>query len=46
MLKEFAWRAFENTGNIDSYMFYREVEDKIKLFSEGKIAEEEAATSK
>lgn len=46
MLKEFAWMAFENTGNIDSYMFYREMEDKFNLLNEGKIAEEEAATSK
>jgi hypothetical protein len=28
MLKEFAWRTFEDTGNIDSYMFYKELEKK------------------
>jgi len=45
MLKEFAWKAFECTGNIDSYIFYREIEEKNKVMAERKIAEEEAAIS-
>lgn len=27
MLKEFAWKTFEDTGGIDSYLFYRNLED-------------------
>lgn len=45
MLKEFAWETFEKTGNIDSYMFYKEIDQKKKAFKESKVAEEEAATS-
>lgn len=26
MLKEFAWKAFEKTGDVGFYMFYREVD--------------------
>lgn len=25
MLENIAWNAFENTGNIEAYMFYREL---------------------
>lgn len=25
MLKDFIWGAFEKTGNIDYYMFYRQI---------------------
>jgi len=28
MLMDFAWNAFEYTGNIDSYIFYREIAEK------------------
>ena len=45
VLKEFVWKTFEDTGNIDSYMFFKEIEESIKTVSESKIAEEEAATS-
>jgi hypothetical protein len=45
VLKEFAWKAFENTGNIDSYIFLKEIENKNMAFSERKKAEEEAAIS-
>ena len=27
MLKEFAWKTFEDTGGINSYLFYRSIED-------------------
>lgn len=46
MLKEFIWRTFANTGNIDAYVFYKEIEEKSKEMIEGKIAEEEVAISK
>lgn len=45
MLKEFAWKTFENTGSIDSYIFYKEIEEKNKAVAESRIAEEEAAIS-
>jgi len=44
MLKDFLWKAFEYTGNIDSYIFYKEIEEKDRAINERKIAEEEAAT--
>jgi len=46
MLRDFAWNAFEMTGNIDSYMFYREIREKDKAAQERIIAQEETATSK
>jgi len=45
MLKDFAWKAFESTGDIEAYKFYKEIEQKSKLLNETKIAEEEAATT-
>ena len=27
-LKDFAWRTFEETGDIDAYVFLREIEEK------------------
>ncbi|HHW49520.1 MAG TPA: YqzL family protein [Clostridiaceae bacterium] len=44
MLKDFLWKAFECTGSIDSYIFYKEIEEKDRALKERKIAEEEAAT--
>ena len=44
MLKDFAWKAFENTGSIDSYIFFREL-DNVKDAPQVKIAEDEAAVS-
>lgn len=26
MLRNFTWKAFENTGNIDAYLLYKEIE--------------------
>lgn len=34
MLKDFAWNTFEITGNIESYIFYKEIEDKAKGINE------------
>lgn len=31
MLKEFIWNAFENTGNIDNYVFYKELSEKSNI---------------
>jgi len=45
MLKEFAWKTFENTGNITSYIFYREIEDNSRVQDPEKIAKDEAAIS-
>jgi hypothetical protein len=46
MLKDFAWNTFEHTGNIDSYIFYREIDERNRAEDERGIAEAEAATSK
>jgi len=45
MLRDFAWRAFEQTGSIESYIFLKEIEESKKVFDETKKAEEEAAPS-
>ncbi|HHV98512.1 MAG TPA: YqzL family protein [Clostridiaceae bacterium] len=45
MLRDFAWRAFEQTGSIESYMFFKEIEEFKKARNETKMAEEEAAPS-
>ncbi len=44
MLKEFVWRTFENTGNVDAYIFYKEIEERNKVPAFNNIAEDEAAT--
>ena len=46
MLKEFAWNTFEFTGNIDSYFFFKEVEERDNSVRHKVIAEQEAATGK
>ena len=43
MLKEFVWKTFENTGGIEFYMFYREIEEKSIGLCEGSLAVDEAA---
>ncbi len=45
MLEEFAWRAFENTGSVDAYILFREIQAKDKAVSESIIAREEVAIS-
>jgi hypothetical protein len=45
MLKEFIWRTFENTGSVDAYMLYREIEQSDKLQNESKVTQEEVAIS-
>lgn len=45
MLKEFAWKAFESTGDIDMYIFLKEIEEKdvmvdeIPVVGEGRVYE-------
>jgi hypothetical protein len=45
MFREFAWRTFENTGSVDAYMLFREIEVKDKAVTESIIAQEEVAIS-
>jgi len=45
MLRDFAWKAFESTGDIETYKFYKEVQKNPSAISETKMAEEEAATT-
>lgn len=45
MLKDFAWNTFEYTGNIYSYIFFKEIEERNLAAEQGKMAESEAATS-
>ncbi|MDQ2085986.1 YqzL family protein [Herbivorax sp. ANBcel31] len=43
MLKDFAWKAFENTGDITTYMFLKEIEEKKRVIEETKMVKEEVA---
>lgn len=45
MLKEFAWQVFEFTGNIDMYVFFKEMEERQKVSKEAVRAICEAAIS-
>ncbi|MDD2637227.1 MAG: YqzL family protein [Bacteroidales bacterium] len=44
MLKDFFWRTFENTGNIDNYMFFKELSNFENQNNEIKQAKNESAT--
>jgi len=46
MLKEFAWKVFESTGSIDTYIFLKEIEEKNKIAEEAEAAKDEVAISK
>jgi hypothetical protein len=41
MLKEFAWKVFENTGSIDTYILMKEIEEKNKIVEETAVTKEE-----
>lgn len=43
MLKDFVWNTFEYTGNIESYIFFKELQHVKNPVEDSKIAEEEAA---
>ncbi|MCX7710305.1 MAG: YqzL family protein [Clostridia bacterium] len=45
MLKEFVWKTFENTGDVNYYMFYREIEEKNRKMSESSAADEAAVSN-
>ncbi len=45
MFKEFAWNAFVETGDLDIYMFYREIEERDRAAEQRNMAEDEAAPS-
>jgi hypothetical protein len=45
MLKEFAWKAFENTGDIRTYMFLKEIEENDRIIDETAIVKDEVAIS-
>ncbi|MDP4092645.1 MAG: YqzL family protein [Bacillota bacterium] len=45
MLKEFAWDAFQYTGNIDAYVFLKEIEENAKIVNQSIITQEEVAIS-
>lgn len=46
MLREFAWKVFESTGDIDSYIFLKEIEEKNRIAQEAEAAKDEVAISK
>ncbi len=45
MFKEIIWKTFENTGSIDAYMLFKEIEGKAPVKSEELIIGEEVALS-
>ena len=45
MLKDFAWNTFFKVGLVDSYIFYREIEERDRAAEQRKMAEAEAAIS-
>ena len=45
MLKEFSWNTFIKSGFIESYLLYRETEERDRNSEQRKLAEAEAATS-
>lgn len=46
MLKDFAWKAFENTGNIDAYVFFREIEEHHRIAAEKQSEEDGVSVNK
>jgi len=45
MLKDFMWNIFQKTGNIKSYILYRELVEKENSLSEERISFEQTATT-
>jgi hypothetical protein len=46
MLRDLIWKAFEKTGEIDKYIFYKEVSEKGYVKNEIVTTKEEVAISK
>ncbi len=45
MLKEFLWETFKKTGNIEAYIFYKEIEEVCDSNVELENANEEIAST-
>lgn len=45
MLRDFIWNNFELTGNIQSYLAYKELEQRNEILVEPKVEVQEAAVS-
>lgn len=45
MLKDFLWETFRNTGSIDAYVFFKEIEDRNNIVNETNKTKEEVAIS-
>jgi hypothetical protein len=45
MLKEFLWETFKKTGNIEAYVFYKEMEQTDEVEMELEHANEEVASA-
>lgn len=43
MLKDYIWKAFEYTGNIDAYILYKEMENNKIGIDEMLVADKEVA---
>jgi hypothetical protein len=46
MLKEFLWDTFTNTGDINVYMLYKQIEESCKEVNDREYAEQEVAISR
>ena len=46
MFKEFVWNAFVETGNLESYMFYKEIEERDRAAEQRNQAQEEVAPAR
>jgi hypothetical protein len=46
MLTDFVWRTFENTGSIESYMFFKELHNDNKQKRKGALEEVAISTEK
>ncbi|HHV97783.1 MAG TPA: YqzL family protein [Clostridiaceae bacterium] len=44
-MKDFMWNLFQKTGNIKSYILYRELVEKENSSSEERISFEQSATT-
>lgn len=45
MFKEFVWNAFVETGDLESYMFFKEIEERDRAAEQGNLAQAEVAPS-
>lgn len=45
MFKEFIWNTFIDTGNLESYIFFKEIEERDKAAEQRNLAQAEVAPS-